>query len=63
MLCIEVRGGVVVAAYSDETSKVIIIDHDDSQVSCIPIAPESSIPDDALDLINVLSRLPETTHP
>lgn len=52
MLCIEIRGGVAVAAYSDETPEVIIVDYDDNQANHIIVGPASSIPDEALSLIN-----------
>ena len=51
MVCIEVRGGVVVAAYSDDLNKVMIVDYDDGVAGYLPTEPIEIIPEDALHLI------------
>jgi hypothetical protein len=51
MLCIEVRGGVVVAAYSDESAKITVVDYDNGKAHCVATESTRSIPDDALKLL------------
>jgi len=46
MVNVEVRGGVIVAVYSDDTKDVTIIDHDDNAVSAAFVDPLSAIPKD-----------------
>lgn len=51
MICIEVRGGVVIAAYSDEPANIMVVDYDDDKAHCIETNPIESINYDALKLL------------
>lgn len=51
MICIEVRGGVVVAAYSDESAKIMLVDYDNDKAHYIATESIRSIPGDALKLL------------
>jgi len=53
MMYIEVRGGVVVAAYSDENNRLIVIDHDrpsGEEVMNFVIDPVDTMPGQIADL-------------
>jgi hypothetical protein len=63
MNIIEVRGGVVVAVYSDSINSVVIIDHDESDcigaktVGCLPVDPTSTMPADTAEVLKKHSIL------
>lgn len=51
MICIEVRGGVVVAAYSDQPAKIMLVDYDNEKAHCLATESIRSLPGDALKLL------------
>jgi hypothetical protein len=49
MICIEVRGGVVIAAYSEESTGIMVVDYDDDgDAHYLVTEPIESISKDAL---------------